>query len=178
MEHWWNNNYGGKPKYSEKKLSQIHFTHYKFHVDWHGIEPGPQWRQAATACLSYGTTWSLSDTIMSGRGKDGDGPSSDKSRYSHTPHNDLLVNDRQNIWWWSHNIIIFFLEEPSCCVVVLTKMLFSQDIKILSSLLSKCLKFYTANLNNMGSHTVSAEHVTSMNWNVCLMMVACNWMTF
>ena len=25
--------------------------------------------------------------------------------------------------------------------------------------------------NNMGSHTVSTEHVMSMYWNVCLMMV-------
>jgi len=30
---------------------------------------------------------------------------------------------------------------------------------------------YTANVNNMGSHTVSTEHVISMYWNVCLMMV-------
>ena len=33
-------------------MSQCHFTQYKFHVDWHGIEPGPQWQQAATNCLS------------------------------------------------------------------------------------------------------------------------------
>jgi hypothetical protein len=71
MEHWWNNNDRGNPKYSEKKLSQCHFTHYELHVDWHGIEPGSQWRQAATNCLSYGTTWSLSDIIMSGKVKKG-----------------------------------------------------------------------------------------------------------
>jgi len=38
----------------------------------------------------------------------------------------------------------------------------SQDIKILSSLSSECLKFYTANVNNIGFHTVSTEHVMSM----------------
>jgi hypothetical protein len=80
-----------------KKMSQCHFTHYKFPVDWHGIEPGPQWRQAATNCLSYGMTWSLSDIIMSGRGEDGDGPSSDKYKYSHVPHNDVLANDGPHI---------------------------------------------------------------------------------
>ena len=153
----------------------------KLHVDWHGIEPGPQWRQAATNCLSYGSTRSLSDIIMSGRGEDGDCPSSDTSKHSHAPHNDVSVNDGPHIQWWSHkkiiilqyNNIIFFLEEPSFCIVVLTKMLFSQDIKILSSL-SQCLKFYRANVNNMGSYSVSTEHVMSMNWNVCLMMVTCN----
>jgi hypothetical protein len=29
MEHWWNDNDIGKPKYSEKNLSQWHFVHYK-----------------------------------------------------------------------------------------------------------------------------------------------------
>jgi hypothetical protein len=33
---------------------------------------------------------------------------------------------------------------------------------------------HTANVNNMGTHTVSTEHVTSMYCNVCLMMVTCN----
>ena len=40
-------------------------------------------------------------------------------------------------------------------------------------LLSKCLKFYTVNVNNIGSHTLSIEHVMSMYLNVCLMMVTC-----
>jgi len=39
------------------------------------------------------------------------------------------------------------------------------------SLLSKCLKFYTENINNMGSHTVSTEPVMSGYWNVCQLMV-------
>jgi len=44
----------------------------------------------------------------------------------------------------------------------------------LSSLSLQRLKFYTANVNNMGSHNVSTEHVMSMYWNVCLMMVTWN----
>jgi hypothetical protein len=51
------------------------------------------------------------------------------------------IYDGGPIRLWYYNII-FFLEEPSCCVAVLTKTSFSQDIKTLSSLLSKCLKFY------------------------------------
>jgi hypothetical protein len=31
----------GKPKNSEKNLSQCHFFHHKFHMDWPGREPGP-----------------------------------------------------------------------------------------------------------------------------------------
>jgi len=38
----------------------------------------------------------------------------------------------------------------------------SQDIKILTSLLSKCMEFYIANVNNMVSHSVSTEHVMFM----------------
>jgi hypothetical protein len=32
---------GGKPKYSEKNLSQYHFVHHKSHMDRTGIEAGP-----------------------------------------------------------------------------------------------------------------------------------------
>jgi hypothetical protein len=33
MEHRWNEIDRGKPKYSEKNLSQYHFVHYKSHMD-------------------------------------------------------------------------------------------------------------------------------------------------
>jgi hypothetical protein len=41
MEHRWNETDKGKPKYSEKNLSQCHFVHHKLHMDRPGIEPGP-----------------------------------------------------------------------------------------------------------------------------------------
>ena len=46
-------------------------------------------------------------------------------------------------------------------------------VKILNSeqFIIWCLKFYTANVNNMGSHIVSTEHVMSIYRIVCLMMV-------
>jgi hypothetical protein len=37
MEHRWNENDMGKPKY---------FVHHKFQMDWTGIETGPPWWQA------------------------------------------------------------------------------------------------------------------------------------
>jgi hypothetical protein len=30
----------GNPKNSEKNVSQYHFFHHKFHIDWPGLEPG------------------------------------------------------------------------------------------------------------------------------------------
>jgi hypothetical protein len=37
----WNDTDRGKPKNSEKSLSQCHFIHHKFHMDWPGREPRP-----------------------------------------------------------------------------------------------------------------------------------------
>jgi hypothetical protein len=41
VEHRWNEIDSGKLKYSGKNLSQCHFDHHKFHMDWPGIETGP-----------------------------------------------------------------------------------------------------------------------------------------
>jgi hypothetical protein len=41
MEHRWNETDRGKPKYSEKNLSQCHFVHHKSLMDRSGIEPRP-----------------------------------------------------------------------------------------------------------------------------------------
>jgi hypothetical protein len=41
MEHRWNEIDRGKPKYSEKNLSQCHYVHHKSHMDRPGVEPGP-----------------------------------------------------------------------------------------------------------------------------------------
>jgi hypothetical protein len=39
-ERRWNDIDRGKPKYSEKNLSQYHLVHLKSHRDWPGREPG------------------------------------------------------------------------------------------------------------------------------------------
>jgi hypothetical protein len=39
IEHWWNDTYRRKPKYSEKTLSLDYFVLRKSPVEWHGIEP-------------------------------------------------------------------------------------------------------------------------------------------
>jgi hypothetical protein len=43
-ERRWNDIDRGKPKHSEKNLSQSHFGHHKSSMDWPGREPGtPRW---------------------------------------------------------------------------------------------------------------------------------------
>jgi hypothetical protein len=38
-ERRWNDIDRGKPNNSEKNMSQCHFVHHKFHMDWPGREP-------------------------------------------------------------------------------------------------------------------------------------------
>jgi hypothetical protein len=54
LEHWWNDIDRGKAKFYEKNLSWYHFVHYKFHMDWPGIEPGLLSVRAAANRLSHG----------------------------------------------------------------------------------------------------------------------------
>jgi hypothetical protein len=57
-EKWsprWNDNDRGKPKNSEKNLSQFHFVHQKSHWIDLGANPGRRGESPATNRLSHGT---------------------------------------------------------------------------------------------------------------------------
>jgi hypothetical protein len=41
MEPWWNDTGRGRPKNSERNVSQCHFVHHKSQMNWLGREPGP-----------------------------------------------------------------------------------------------------------------------------------------
>ena len=45
-KHWWNDSDTGKPKCSEKNLSQCQFVYYRFPIDWPESEPEPRWWEA------------------------------------------------------------------------------------------------------------------------------------
>jgi hypothetical protein len=68
MEHRWNEIDRGKPKYSERSLSQCPFVHHKSHMDRPGIDPGLRGERPATNSLSHGTAiiyFLLAQTIYS-----------------------------------------------------------------------------------------------------------------
>jgi hypothetical protein len=46
MEHCWDDTDRGKPKHSEKNLSQYHSAHQKSDMDWPGIQSGLPWGYA------------------------------------------------------------------------------------------------------------------------------------
>ena len=46
-KHWCKDNDGGKPKYSEKYVSQCQFVCYKSDMHWRGTESGPSWWKAS-----------------------------------------------------------------------------------------------------------------------------------
>jgi hypothetical protein len=54
-ERLWNDIDRGKPKNSEKNLSQCHFVHHKSHIDSPCAIPGLQKERPAANRLSHGT---------------------------------------------------------------------------------------------------------------------------
>jgi len=43
MDQVWNDSNWAKLKYWKKNMSQCHFFHHKFNIDWPGIKPIPLW---------------------------------------------------------------------------------------------------------------------------------------
>jgi hypothetical protein len=43
IKNGWNESDRVKPKSLERKQSQCHYTHHKYHMDWRGIELRPLW---------------------------------------------------------------------------------------------------------------------------------------
>jgi hypothetical protein len=64
MEQWWNYIDRGKPKDSEKNLSQCHFVHQKSHFYWPGCEPGPAQWEAGTNRLCCSSANHIVDSSM------------------------------------------------------------------------------------------------------------------
>jgi hypothetical protein len=88
LGNWWNKDWHGKPKYSEKAypsdtLSTIFPT-------WHDLRsnPGRRGGKPATNRLSYGTAWHLSEA----------GLESSSSHFSASALTDLEVLCRQWLW--------------------------------------------------------------------------------
>jgi hypothetical protein len=47
-ERSWNDTGSAKPKYSERNLFQFPLVQHKFHMEWSGLEHGPQGDRLAT----------------------------------------------------------------------------------------------------------------------------------
>jgi hypothetical protein len=60
---WWNDNERGKPKSSEKNLSQYHFVHHKSHWIDPGANPGRRDKRPAINRLSRGTALSTGSKL-------------------------------------------------------------------------------------------------------------------
>jgi hypothetical protein len=71
-ERRWNDIDRGKPKKSEKNLSQCHFIKHKSHMDWRGREPGnPRWEVGEASTMGILTPLSVlfGSERVSARGK-------------------------------------------------------------------------------------------------------------